>query len=114
MEMECARWEGEYRRRDRLGLRDIVSLHARYLFIGGGSNLSPAVATYFECTRSPAHSLLCPKLEKQLLLPPGATWRPSSRRPLLYGKVRPNAQDILGALSGNAQWLLDLQNRDRG
>lgn len=34
---------------------------------------SLAVATYFGCTRSPVHSLSCPKLEKKVLLPPGAT-----------------------------------------
>lgn len=50
-----------------------------------------AAATYFGRIRSLAHSLLCPKLEKRVLLPPGATWRWGSRRPRQYGKVQLDA-----------------------
>ena len=92
MEMECARWEDEYTMRGRLGLRGNVSLHVPFPFIKmPAARLWLAAATYFGRIRSLAHSLSCPKLEKRVLLPPGATWRPGSRRPGQYGKVQLDA-----------------------
>lgn len=66
--MECAHWEDEYTMRGRLGSG---------------------------CTRSPVHSLLCSKLEKQVLLPLGATWRQGSRKRPLYVTRQLCAQKIL-------------------
>ena len=47
---------------------------------------SLAEAPYSEYTRSLVHSLLCPKLERLVLLLSVATWRQGSRRPLCTKK----------------------------
>ncbi len=74
MGMECARWEDEYMMQGRVGLGSSISLYRTMpVDTTPAANALPTVVTYSGCTRSPVHSLLCPKLAKQVLLPHGAT-----------------------------------------